>query len=73
MKTEMLQRFEKQFVEVMEGREPVRSKRLTNLMARMEKALHIPMIRRDDYLQQNKEVMDLYVKVSLARNLEGVR
>ncbi len=68
----MLQRFEQQFVEIADGKEPIRSKRLANLMTNMEQAFEIPM-RPSEYFEfKNASVMELYRKVSIARNFEEV-
>ena len=47
-----------------------RDMELTNLMDFMEHTFRIPMLKSPEYEKENPEVIDLYRKISLARNFE---
>lgn len=50
----------------LEGEE--RDKAIAELMSEMEKAFRIPMIRNQEWEQENRKVIALYRKLSMSRS-----
>jgi hypothetical protein len=49
-------------------KEPIRSRRLADLMEEMEQEYKVPMIRSEAWEIQNKAVIALYRKISMSRS-----
>lgn len=65
----LLAGFERQFKSACSMKEPTRSRFLANIMTEMEWRLKIPMQRNDEFNAANPEMMELYRRVSAARDL----
>jgi hypothetical protein len=52
-----------------DSKEPIRSRRLADLMEEMECEYKIPMIRSEAWEIQNKAVIAMYRKISMSREL----
>lgn len=46
-----------------------KDRELARIMTLMEQTYNIPMIRNAKWETENKEIIDLYYKISLSRNL----
>lgn len=64
-----LEAFRNRFNEIKEGKEPMRTNRLVNLMNDLEQAYQIPATYSTAFQFNNPEVMRLYRDVSYAREI----
>lgn len=62
--------FKERFEEIRMTKEPIRTKRLANLMSDMEKTYSIPFLSGEKYNRLNPLVIQLYRDISFARNFE---
>lgn len=62
-----LQRLKERFEEINKTDEPLRTRRLANLMSDLEKMYGIPALRNPEFELQNPKLMAFYRKVSAAR------
>ncbi|MCJ0932578.1 hypothetical protein MST22_15630 [Virgibacillus halodenitrificans] len=72
MTAEELEAFEERFNEIMKLQHRIRNVRLVNLMNDLERCYSIPLLNNADYNLKNPEVMELYQKVSMARDFKEV-
>ena len=64
-----LEYYEKEFANVMKFRKMIRSYKLASLMTDMEKNFSIPMITSEEFNENHLKVIDLYRRISKARDL----
>lgn len=68
----VLDQLEIRFQEINKGKEPIRSARLATLMTDMEKIFNIPVFKDEEFNRKNPYVINLYRKISKARDFEEV-
>lgn len=68
MKT--LKEINAEYEEIIQLKEPNRSRQLADLMGEMEREYKIPMIRSKAWENENRSVIAMYRKISLSRNLD---
>lgn len=57
------------YEEIIRQREPMRSRKLADLMGEMERQYKIPMVRSEAWEKENRPVIAMYRKISMSRDL----
>lgn len=66
-----LKEFENQFKEIIKCNDQRKDVQLAELMTKMERAFNIPILRDPEYEKNNRDVLELYLKVSMSRELNN--
>ena len=70
--SDVLEQLSLRYLEICKGKEPIRSARLATLMSDMEKIFNIPAFKDEEFNRKNPYVINLYRKISKARDFEEV-
>lgn len=61
--------YEREFEYAMTFRKKIRAYKLANIMSDMERNFNIPMVTSPEFNQNHEDLIDLYLRISKARNL----